>query len=177
MMPSLVNFDWQPIFHNFSAYPLSDIAAPDSADMALRDLRLNCLRFEAFPFNLSGEFLLRNQNKLRISVHGHHAPLLMLGILPFGVWEEMPKNPLRCVVSRVITHVRTDWGPGLDLYHEVLECGHPYEIFPLVPEQFTAKRRRCAACGSMATQAAFEISLPPKKSPISISAGKHKERA
>lgn len=72
-------------------------------------------------------------------------------------WPDMPtdsgstrkyqRNPLRCVVQREILQVRTDWGPLHLIYNETLSCGHRYTCSPILTEQFTALRRRCAACG------------------------------
>ncbi len=66
------------------------------------------------------------------------------------------RNPLRCVVRRDIEKVRVDWGRTVTIYHEVLDCGHPYSLIPVLEEEMIAKRRRCAACAAVA-------SLPLKK--------------
>lgn len=127
-MPATSQLGLAPGFHNFPDYPLSDV-----------ETILSHFQKPEFPqaFDQSGAF---------------RPSLLAL----FSSQGASMRNPLRCVVRRDIEKVRVDWGRTVTIYHEVLDCGHPYSLIPVLEEEMIAKRRRCAACAAVA-------SLPLKK--------------
>jgi hypothetical protein len=58
------------------------------------------------------------------------------------------KNPLRVIVRRRIRMLEFHYHAPYLRYTETLKCGHIYVTMPILPEQFTAKRRRCAECAA-----------------------------